>query len=316
MSTIVSFITKSLSWVVGRLAVGLRLIFPYWLRRRLIPVQYWVTALWNRYVDPGFARRLRRYDPATMPEASVLLITYNRLRMLRECLGSLLANTHGDNFEIIVWNNASTDGTKEYLDEIAAGHPEMRVVHHPENIGLNAVALLVKLARGYYTVELDDDVLRFPDDWLSKMVYAFKKVPRMGYLAANVVQDELTTGEKDPPEAYEAVDHDGVVLEHGPTWGWCTMTSLGVLDRVGNFPRRRGLKWYGEDLDYVRRVRRAGYTAAILRDVVVYHASGPAKNDEYGYLGLCLKKYEETAYAPYHVQAIREYVEKRSSTKE
>jgi GT2 family glycosyltransferase len=295
MGSLSRFIAKVSRWVVGRLAVGLRLLFPYWLRRRLIPVQYWSTAMWNRHISPGFARRLKRYDPASMPEASVLLITHNRLRMLRECLRSLLANTHGDNFEIIVWDNASTDGTKEYLDEIAATHPEIRVVHHPDNIGLNAVALLVRLARGYYTVELDDDVLRFPDDWLAKMVYAFKKVPKMGYLAANVVQD---------------------VLEHGPTWGWCTMTSLEVLNRVGNFPRRRGLKWYGEDLDYVRRVRRAGYTAAILRDVVVYHASGPAKNDQYGYLELCLKKYEETAYAPHHVQAIREYVEKRSPTKE
>jgi len=309
------FIARIRSWVGGRLAKGFRAVFPYWLRRRLIPVQYEVTAWWHRHVTPGFARRIRRYDPETMPEASILLITYNRLKMLKECLGSLLQNTHGGNYELIVWNNASTDGTKEYLDDIAAKNPQMRVVHHPDNVGLNAIALMVKMARGYYTVELDDDVLRFPDDWLNSMLHAFKQVPKTGYLAANVVQDELTTGEKDPPEAYTAVDHDGVVLEHGPTWGWCTMTSLEVLNRVGNFPRRRGLQWYGEDLDYVRRVRRAGYEPAILRDVVVYHASGPAKNDEYGYLDLCLKKYEKTAYAPYHKQAIKKYVAERGETK-
>ncbi len=316
MSRIADVITKGRVWLGGSVAKAARKMFPFWLRKRLIPVQYEMTAFWHRHVSPGFARRIRRYDPATMPEASVLLITYNRIKMLRECLGSLLQNTLGDNYEIVVWNNASVDGTKEYLDELAATHPQMRVVHHPENVGLNAVALMVKLARGFYTVELDDDVLRFPDDWLNKMLYAFKHGPNMGYLAANVVQDELTTGEKDPPEAYTVVDHDGVVLEHGPTWGWCTMTSLRVLSRVGNFPRRRGRQWYGEDLDYVRRVRRAGYTAAILHDVVVYHASGPAKNDQYGYLDLCLKKYENTAYAPYHVKVIKDYIEKRSVAKE
>jgi GT2 family glycosyltransferase len=309
------FPAKSVKWAVGRVAVGVRAMFPYWLRKRLVAVQYWLTALWNRHVSPGFARRIRRYDPATMPEASIILITCNRLRMLRECLGSLLERTKGD-YELIVWDNGSTDGTKEYLDVLAASHPEMRVVHHPENVGLNGVALGVGVARGYHIVELDDDVVRFPDDWLSKMLFAFKKVPRIGYLAANVVQDELTNGGKDSPESYQAVDYDGLVLEHGPTWGWCTMTSLDVLSRIGNFARRRGQQWYQEDLDYVRRCLRAGYTPAIVRDVIVYHATGPAINDQYGYLQLCLKKYEDTPYAPHHRQAAKEYVEKRSTAQE
>ena len=119
---------------------------------------------------------------------------------------------------------------------MAATHPQVRVIHHPENVGLNGVALSVKAARGYYVIKLDDDVMRFPDDWLPKLLHAFKKVPEIGYMACNVVQDELTTGEKEPPEAYTVVDHDGVVLEHGPTWGWCTMTSLDVLEAGGQLP--------------------------------------------------------------------------------
>jgi GT2 family glycosyltransferase len=301
---------------VGRLAMGLRVVFPYWLRRWLIPVQYWFTAMWNRHFSPGFARRIKRYDPATMPEVSIMLITWNRLRMMREGLLSLLEKTKGVDYEVIAWDNGSTDGTAEFLDEIAAEHPQVRVIHHPENVGLNGVALSVQAARGYYVIKLDDDVMRFPDDWLPKMLRAFKKVPQIGYMAANVVQDDLTTGEKEPPESYTAVDYDGTILEHGPTWGWCTMTSLDVLKRVGNFPRRRGRRWFGEDLDYVRRCVRAGYTPAILQEVVVYHASGPAKNEQFGYLEDCLKKYEETAYAPHHQKAAKEYLEKRSSTQE
>ena len=41
-------------------------------------------------MNPGFARRIKQYDPQTMPEVSILLITWNRLRMLQEGLGSLL----------------------------------------------------------------------------------------------------------------------------------------------------------------------------------------------------------------------------------
>jgi GT2 family glycosyltransferase len=291
--------------------MGARLVFPYWLRRQLIPVQDWLTAVWNRYVDPGFARRIKRYDPETMPEVSIMLITWNRLRMMREGLLSLLEKTKGVNYEVIAWDNGSSDGTAEFLDGIAAKHPQVRVIHHPENVGLNGVALSVKAARGYYVIKMDDDVMRFPDDWLPKQLHAFKQLPHIGYLAANVVQDDLTKGEKEPPENYTVVDYDGIVLEHGPTWGWCTMTSLDVLSRVGNFPRRRGRKWFGEDLEYVRRCLRAGYKPAILQDVVVYHASGPAMNEKYGYLQECIKKYEEAAYAPHKRRAVKEYVAKR-----
>jgi GT2 family glycosyltransferase len=296
-------------WLLRKVVVLLRRLVPVSLRVRLRPLSDWSVALWHRHVDPGFARRIRKYDPATMPEVSILLIAWNRVRMLREGLGSLLETTHGDNYEIIVWNNGSNDGTKEYLDEVAAEHPQVRVINHPENVGLNAVALAVKEARGYYLVELDDDVLRFPDDWLGKLLSAFKRVPQTGYMAANVIQNESTTGEKDIPENYTIVDHGGVILEHGPTWGWCTMTSLDVLEKVGNFPRRRGRIFFTEDEDYVRRCVKAGYAPAILQEVVVFHASGAALNDKYGYLDDCLKKCEEISEATRKLQVAREYAE-------
>jgi GT2 family glycosyltransferase len=295
---------------LGRAFVLLRKVLPVSLREGLRPFGDWSVTMWHRHVDPGFARRIKKYDAKTQPEVSVLLITWNRLRMLREGLRSLLETAHGRDFEVVVWNNGSDDGTKEYLEEIAATHPQVRVINHPENVGLNAVALAVKEARGHYIVELDDDVVRFPDDWLAKLLRAFKKVPQIGYMAANVIQNESTTGEKDIPSAYTVVNYDGVVLEHGPTWGWCSMTSLEVLSRVGNFPRRRGRLNFTEDADYVRRCLRAGYTPAILQDVVVFHASGAAMNDKYGYLESCLKKYEETWEVTRKLQVAREYAER------
>ncbi len=304
---------KSVS-TLRKAAPAARRVLPVSLRARLRPLSDDSVAFWHRHVDPGFARRMKHYDPETMPEVSVCLITWNRLRMLSEGLESLLATAHGDNYEVIVWNNGSDDGTKEYLDDIAARHPQVRPIHNPDNVGLNAVALSVALARGYYIVELDDDVVRFPDDWLAKMLAAFKKVPKIGYLVANVIQDETTTGEKDIPEAYQIVDYDGTIMEHGPAWGWCSMTSLEVLSRVGNFPRRRGRLNFTEDEDFVRRCLRAGYTPAILQEVVVFHASGAAMNDKYGYLESCLKKYEETSEVTRKLQVAREYVRRRDDT--
>jgi len=120
----------------------------------------------------------------------------------------------------------------------------VRVVHGQVNIGLNAVAAGIRLARGRYIIELDDDVLDFPQSWLGDMIAAFDAVPRAGYLAADVVQDEITNGAKPGPEMYrERCYRGGMVIQHGPTGGWCTITSRAVIARIGNFmeiPDRTG----------------------------------------------------------------------------
>jgi GT2 family glycosyltransferase len=296
-----------------------RMLIPEPLKLLVRPLRDWSVARWHSRISPGFARRIRQYDPAIEPTVSIVLITYNRVRMLRECLTNLLEKTRGDDFEIIVWDNGSTDGSKEYLDELAAAHSYLRVIHSPNNVGLNGVARSVIVARGYYIVEMDDDVVRFPDNWLPDMLHAFRSVPRAGYLAANVVQDEITNGNKPGPENYTAVDYDGIVVEHQATiaactGGWCTMTSLEVLNQVGNFPQRPRRVFFSEDGDYGRRCRAAGLTVGILRDIVVYHACGPAANDLYGYLDVCRDKYSDGPEYRYAHTGLRDYVEGRDPT--
>lgn len=249
----------------------------------------WRTRLWRlrRVVRPE-----RRQAPG-QPLVSIIVLTYNRLRMLRPCLTSLIETAQGVDYELIVWDNASTDGTREYLDEEIATQPRAQVIHHPENVGENGYAASMRRARGLYLMEIDDDVLSFPPGWLAGMIRAFRTVPRAGFLAANVVQDETTNGAKPPADTYRAVDYDGVVIEHGATGGWCSITSREVLQRVGEFLELPGRTFYGEDGDYARRCVEHGYRVGIIRDITVYHASGWAKNVEYGCADVCRQKYEE-----------------------
>lgn len=253
----------------------------------------WQSRLWKRY-RRWRARGATGESPAS-PAVSLLLVTHDRFGMLRECVSSILANTRDVDYELIAWDNASTDGTAEYLDAVAASHPQVRVIHHPENIGVNGIAACVRLARGRYILAIDDDVVEVPPGWLAEMVRAFDAVPRAGYLASNVVQDEHTNGAKPGPENYRAVDYgDGVVIEHGPTGGWCTMTSRSVVERLGNFLEMPGRTFFLADGDFAQRCTRRRYRVGIVRGVEVYHASGVAKSKEYGYLDLCCKKYSES----------------------
>lgn len=287
--------------------------------KRLVPPPLWralkhtrsaTRALWQRRFDPGFGGRLAawRRGAAGRPDVSVVIVTFDRLRMLREGLTCLLEQSSDRLLEVIVWDNASSDGTGEYLDELASRTPRLRVVHSSVNVGLNGVAEAVKLTRGFHVINVDDDVLSFPPNWDACMAESFERVPRAGYLAANVVQNEKTNGSKPTAEHYVIRDFgDGVVVEEGPAGGWCSITSLEVLSEIGNFPRKPGEVFFLFDGDYAGRCLESGRLIGVVRDVVVYHAAGPLLNAEYGYLRLCEEKYEgspEFASALEHTRSV------------
>jgi len=235
------------------------------------------------------------------PTASLILVTYNRVKMLRMCVSSIIANTDGPSYELIVWDNASTDGTAQFLDSVAAAHRQVRVFHSPENIGLNGVAAAVRLARGHHLVEMDDDVLDVPDGWLAEMIRSFDAVPKAGYLAANVVQNDLTDGAKLSPQHYAPIDFgNGVIIEMGPLGGWCTITSRDVIDDIGNFVEMPGRIFFGEDSEFLGRCILAGYRVGIIRSVRVFHACGAIANQAFDCLDVCRLKYSDHPdYAPY-----------------
>ncbi len=287
----------------GRLVQATKRVAPSGLQRGLRRSYHalrllflWPPVLWQRYVDPDFNGRIERWrGDAEAPEVSIVLVTYNRLGMLRECIGSLLAQTSGTTFEVVVWDNASTDGTGAYLDEVSELNPSLRIVHSPVNIGLNGVAEGVKLARGFYIFELDDDVIEFPDAWLERMLAAFRRVPNAGYLSTNVLRTEKTDGARAVSDDIPVRDYgDGVIIEEGSAGGWCAMTSLDVLSRVGNFATKRGRIFFFEDGDFAGRCVGAGLEIGVVRDVVVYHACGPVLNEEYGCIDTCIEKYSDS----------------------
>ncbi|MBQ0033066.1 MAG: glycosyltransferase family 2 protein [bacterium] len=94
----------------------------------------------------------------------VVLITYNREKALARTLERIFApESPIRDCDITVLDNCSTDGTAAMLGRVSAGHPNMKVVRHPRNIGGNAnIIRAFELAvRKYIWVMCDDDDL----DW-------------------------------------------------------------------------------------------------------------------------------------------------------
>lgn len=209
---------------------------------------------------------------------AVVVLTHNRVHLLRQCCENVLATTSARTREILIWDNGSTDGTRQYLDSLV--DPRMRVVHHPYNIGQNAYAEGFKLTTAPYLVELDDDVIDAPAGWDEVLLTAFRRLPEVGFLAADLVDNPGDVASHIRhhvrPHLYRPVVQNGVQLLDGPTGGGCAMTSRELYDLVGGFPQDRRRTFYLEDAAYIERIEKRGYSAAVLRDLCVTHAGGPS----------------------------------------
>jgi len=210
---------------------------------------------------------------------SIVVLTHNRLHLLRRCVQDVLLRTSEKTRQIIIWDNACDDGTSDYLDSLE--DPRFRVVHHPENIGTNAYALAFALASEDYLVELDDDVIEAPPGWDERMLEAFIRIPKMGYLSASLVDDPNDSAAqyvkylREERNAYVRREVNGVAILEGPTGGGCTMTSRELYDRVGGFRQNAKLVFWHEDAAYVSDIHRLGYRSAVLEGVSVWHAGSP-----------------------------------------
>jgi GT2 family glycosyltransferase len=210
---------------------------------------------------------------------AVIVLTYNRAHLLTRCVEDVLLRTSPATREIIIWNNASDDETRDYLDTIT--DPRIKVVHHEENIGTNGYARAASLTSSDYIVEVDDDVIEAPHNWDATLLDAFRKIPKIGYLVADLKEDPNDSAyrylkyAKEERNVFTAQTVNGVRILEGPTGGGCAMTSREIYERVGGFREHKKLVFWHEAEAYVRDVRKLGYRTAILEDLKVWHAGSP-----------------------------------------
>jgi glycosyltransferase involved in cell wall biosynthesis len=134
------------------------------------------------------------------PLVSIILPTYNRLVLLRETLASARAQTFTD-WELLVVDDGSTDGTAEYLDALSREDPRVRriAMPHAANLGLLRNTAQAR-ARGRWVAFLDSDDTWRPDN-LQRHVEAHAADPaaRWSYSRCELMVAE---GNSLPPERF------------------------------------------------------------------------------------------------------------------
>lgn len=211
-----------------------------------------------------------------MPALSVLIVNYNGLRHLDECLGSLRAQTFRD-FEIILVDNASTDGSVAHLE---ARFPEVRIVRSPINAGFAGGNNLGLPHCGAPAVLLLNNDTRVEPEALGNLAAALAERPGIGAFAC------LLLKHSDPSRIDSAGD---TLYTAGPTFSFhgypasiltgprkVTAACAGaacyrktLIDRLGGFDEDLFLLL--EDVDLSFRARHAGEEILLLPDVRILH---------------------------------------------
>lgn len=222
-----------------------------------------------------------------MPESKngVVIVTYNRLELLKECLDAVRSQTIPFT-NIIVVNNCSLDGTREYLEQCS--DPELLVLHQEENLGgaggfYEGLQEARKLALDWVLL-IDDDAMIAPDYMEQLLTKKEEWESRGGQKICALAGSVRTDGQIDLSHRRRVSNgllfRERFVSEkeyqsktgHPPTCDCATFCGLvirgSVIEEIG-LPKKEYFLWY-DDVEYCLRLRKRG-GIRLVKEAVLNH---------------------------------------------
>lgn len=218
--------------------------------------------------------------PADQPDfglTSIVIVTHNQLQHTHACVESIRHLTD-EPYELIFVDNASTDGTPEYLESI----PGATVFRNAENRGFPAaVNQGIETSRGEQVLLLNNDTV-VTTGWLRRMLAALhedESIGLVGPLSNNVSGEQQIPVPYDDPAALDGFAWElsqangGRRTDTDRLVGFCLMIKRAVIDAVGGLDEQFGIGNF-EDDDFCRRAQQAGFRSVIAHDTFVHHVGG------------------------------------------
>ena len=239
---------------------------------------------------------------------SIIILCWNDLKVIGDCLKSIYTTTRSTEFEIIVSDNGSTDGSVEF---IRSQYPQVRVIENGRNLRFaKANNVGIRESRGEYVLILNPDtiihegtldkLLPLADSHLEGGAFGCKVLNADGSYQGCARPLPSLRGEWIGALRLNVLAYLSDWFQPGiyVTWqgetqrkvGWlagCFILMRGdLLKRLGGFDEQ--FFYYHEDMDLCRRVWRAGYSIIYTPEVAITHLGGQSTSKRFPPVGFAL----------------------------
>jgi GT2 family glycosyltransferase len=225
------------------------------------------------------ARKLAGVVARQYPLVSVVVLCFNNLAFTRACLESLLEFSDYPDIEVICVDNASTDGTSNFLSAQAERHDVIRYIRNESNLGYAAGNNVgMRIARGEFVILLNNDTY-VTRGWVRDLIRPMQRdsgigmtgpltnmsgnEQKVGLAYSNMTEMARISTDFTAPRRRELYPVDRLAF-------FCVAIRRSVIDEVGELDETYTTGYF-EDDDYCKRVRKAGFGLAICDDVFVHH---------------------------------------------
>lgn len=229
---------------------------------------------------------------------SIVILCWNDLKVIHDCLRSIYEETQSTTFEVIVSDNGSSDGSIEFIHD---SYPLVRVLENSENLGFakgNNAGIFQ--SNGKYVLILNPDTI-IRDRALDKFVAFAERHPDAGAFGCRVLNRDGSY--QGPARPFPTIFRDWVAAlylrplaylsdrfisdaytgwngdsERVIDWqsGCCVMFRASVLKDLGGFDGQ--FFYHFEEVDLCRRVWNAGHSIVYTPEAVITHLGGQSVN--------------------------------------
>ncbi|MFN3781367.1 MAG: glycosyltransferase family 2 protein, partial [Candidatus Kapaibacteriota bacterium] len=218
--------------------------------------------------------------------ASIIIPVFNKVELTKQCIQSILENTpEFKELQLIIVDNASTDGTKEYLAQIAQNYKNMYVITNSRNLGFaRACNQGISATHSKYIVLLNNDTF-VTEGWLTNLIQEAESSDDIGIVGSRLLYPNSTLIQhigvkfvklidyiayhyaklrdlKYTPEAFISKDYNCVTFA-------CVLIKKEVFKQIGLLDDEYVNSY--EDVDFCIRAREAGYRIRYCANSVIYY---------------------------------------------
>lgn len=222
-------------------------------------------------------RNLNKLREDENPLVSIYVLAYNNLeKYTKPCIESIIKYTDDVDYELVLVDNGSTDGTYEYFKSV--NYDKKKIVRINKNIGIGYQALnCFDELRGKYIVILCNDTI-VTKNWLSNMIKCAQSDPKIGMIcpASDYISNfqSINLGYVDLYDMQEKAKYNNI--SNPRKWHErlklvtiATLFTRECIDMTGIFDYGYIHDYSDDDISF--RVRRAGYKVMLCKDSFISH---------------------------------------------